>query len=168
MLAKEQILLYLRALAEELSKSGVKGEICLYGGSVMCVAYDARPATRDVDAVFAPSRQIREAAKKVAETYELPEDWLNDAVKGFVVAHPRRILLDLPSLQVFIPEPDYLLAMKTLSARVDGTDKTDVVFLIGKMGVKSPQEVFDILAKYYPNEQIKPATQYFIEELFPR
>jgi hypothetical protein len=36
------------------------------------------------------------------------------------------------------------------------------------MGVKSPQEVFDILAKYYPNEQIKPATQYFIEELFPR
>jgi hypothetical protein len=93
---------------------------------------------------------------------------LNDAVKGFVVAHPRRILLDLPSLQVFIPEPDYLLAMKTLSARVDGTDKTDVVFLIGKMGVKSPQEVFDILAKYYPNEQIKPATQYFIEELFPR
>jgi antitoxin component of RelBE/YafQ-DinJ toxin-antitoxin module len=134
----------------------------------MCVAYDARPATKDVDAVFAPSRQIREAAKKVAESYGLPEDWLNDAVKGFVVSHPRRILLDLPSLQVFIPEPDYLLAMKTLSARVDATDKTDVVFLIEKIGVKSPREVFEILAKYYPNEQIKPANAVLHRGVVPR
>jgi hypothetical protein len=167
-LRKQQIQEYLHALAEELSKSGVKGELCLYGGAVMCLAYDARPATKDVDAVFVPTQQIRDAARKVADIYQLPEDWLNDAVKGFVVSHPRRILLDLPSLQVFIPEPDYLLAMKTLSARVDATDKTDVLFLIGKMGLRTPQDVFRILAKYYPNEQIKPATQYFIEELFQR
>jgi hypothetical protein len=168
MLAKEQIREYLGALAEELSKLGVKGELCLYGGAVMCLAYDARPATKDIDAVFVPTQQIRDAARKVADAYSLPDDWLNDAVKGFVVSHPRRILMELPSLQVFIPEPDYLLAMKTLSARVDATDKADVLFLIGKMGLKTPQEVFQILAKYYPNEQIRPATQYFIEELFQR
>jgi hypothetical protein len=167
-LRKQQIREYLEALAEELSKSGVKGEVCLYGGAVMCLAYDARPATKDVDAVFVPTQQIREAARKVADIYQLPEDWLNDAVKGFVVSHPRRILLDLPSLQVFVPEADYLLAMKTLAARVDATDKTDVLFLIGKMGLTTPQEVFRILATYYPNEQIKPATQYFIEELFQK
>ena len=27
-------------------------------------------------------------------------------------------------------------------------------------------EVFSILEKYYPRRQIKPATQFFIEELF--
>ena len=168
MLTKEQIQTYLGALAEELSKCGVKGELCLYGGSVMCLAYDARPATKDVDAVFVPTQQIRDSARKVAETYHLPEDWLNDAVKGFVVSHPRRILMDLPSLQVFVPEPDYLLAMKTLSARVDATDKADVLFLIEKMGLTSPEEIFQIVAKYYPDERIRPATQYFIEELFQR
>src|SRR5262245_27269342 len=98
MLSKEQIRQYLDALSEELSRSGVKGELCLYGGTVMCLAYDARPATRDVDAVFVPAQQVREAARRVAQAYQLPEDWLNDAVKGFVVTHPRRLLLDFPSL----------------------------------------------------------------------
>lgn len=47
--------------------------------------------------------------------HHLREDWLNDAVKGFVVQHPQRIFLDAPHLKVYVPEPDYLLAMKTLA-----------------------------------------------------
>jgi hypothetical protein len=166
MLTKKQIESYLMALNDELCSMGVKGEICLYGGAVMCVVYDARPATKDVDAVFKPTGQIREAARRVAATYDLKEDWLNDAVKGFVVHHPQRVLAEFPCLKVFVPEPDYLLAMKALSARVEATDKDDVRFLIRTLNITTAEEVFAVLAKYYPDKLIKPATKFFIEEMF--
>ncbi len=65
-----------------------------------------------------------------------------------------------------MPEPDYLLAMKTLAARVDTTDLQDIRVLIGILGLTKPEEVFAILDKYYPHQRIKLATQFFIEELF--
>lgn len=166
MLEKKHIESYLRALNDELCSMNLKGEVCLYGGAVMCLVYDARPSTKDVDAVFKPTQAIRDAVRRVALANDLNEDWLNDAVKGFVVQHPRRILMDLHCLKVYVPEPDYLLAMKALSARVDATDRTDVVVLIKRLGIKSAEEVFVILEKYYPQNLVKPATRFFIEELF--
>jgi len=90
----------------------------------------------------------------------------NDAVKGFVVEHPQRALFNFPALKVYAPEPDYLLAMKTLASRVESTDKQDIIFLIDLLGLKTADEVFAILEKYYPRRQIKPVTQFFVEELF--
>jgi hypothetical protein len=165
---KKEISRYLSELSDELGMMGVKGEICLYGGAVMCLVYDARPSTKDVDAVFQPPSQMREAVKRVAAAHDLRDDWLNDAVKGFVVPHAQKILLDLPSLKVFMPEPDYLLAMKALAARVDGTDKEDILFLIKHMKLRSSQDVLSIVEKYYPRNRIRPATQFFIEELFQK
>ena len=48
------------------------------------MAYDAMRATRDLDAVFIPTDVARQAATAVAEHKGLAEDWLNDAVKGFL------------------------------------------------------------------------------------
>jgi hypothetical protein len=132
----------------------------------MCLVYDARPNTKDVDAVFKPTQQIHAAAKRVAETNHLKDDWLNDAVKGYVVPHSQKMLFNLSHLKVYIPEPDYLLAMKTLAARVDATDKQDIQFLINTMRIQTAEEILSILEHYYPRQQIKPATKYFIEELF--
>ena len=119
-----------------------------------------------MDAIFEPTSQIRRAAQRVAETYSLRDDWLNDAVKGFVVPHQQRILLDLTNLKVYIPEPDYLLAMKALAARVDGQDKADVIFVVRHLGIESAEDVLTIVTNYYPYQRIKPSTRYFIEELF--
>ena len=163
---KDQIKQSLERLNDELRTMEVVGEVCLYGGAVMCLLYDARPSTKDVDAIFRPVKQMREAISRVAEVLQLRKDWLNDAVKGFVVQHPREILWNLSNLRVFVPEADYLLAMKTLAARVDATDKQDVQFLIQHLRLSSAQAVFAVLEKYYPRQQIKPATQYFVEELF--
>ncbi len=166
MMEKAQIEFYLKALNDELCSMNVKGEVCLYGGTVMCLVYDARPSTKDVDAVFKPTKQIREAAQRIARANELKDDWLNDAVKGFVVPHPQRVLVEFPFLKVFVPEPEYLLAMKSLAARAEATDKDDIMFLIKILNIKAPEEVFAILEKYYPKKLIKPATRFFIEELF--
>ena len=162
----QEIEKYLEALNDELDRMGAKGGICLYRGALMCLVYQARPSAKDVDAVFRPSAQMREAAVRVAQAYGLRPDWLNDAVKGFVVEHPQRALFNFPALKVYAPEPDYLLAMKTLASRVETTDKQDVIFLIELLDLKTADEVFAILEKYYPSRRIKPATRFFVGELF--
>jgi hypothetical protein len=162
----QEIEKYLEALNDELDRMGVKGEICLYGGAVMRLVYQARPSTKDVDAVFQPSAQMREAAERMAQAYGLRSDWLNDAVKDFVVEHSQRVLFNFPALKVYAPEPDYLLAMKTLASRVESTDKQDILFLIDLLDLKTADEVFAILEKYYPRQRIKPATQFFVDKLF--
>ena len=42
----------------------------------MAVAYDARRATADVDAVFVPTSEVRSAVRRVAASLGLDEDWL--------------------------------------------------------------------------------------------
>jgi len=165
-MTSEEITQYLTELNEELRLMDIKGEVSLFGGVVMCLVFDVRPATKDVDAVFRPTQEIRKAIHLIAERHSLADDWLNDGVKGYVVEHQQRILFDLSNLKVFVPEPDYLLAMKAISARIDTFDQADVKTLIDKLNLKTPDEVFNIVEKYYPRQQIKPATKYFIEELF--
>src|SRR5712692_8208642 len=155
----EEIKRYLSELNEELRSMDVKGEICLYGGAVMALAYDARPNTKDVHAIFQPPQEIRDAAARVARAHDLKPDWLNDAVKGFLVPHKQRMLLDLSNLKVFVPEPDYLLAMKAISARHDTMDAADLRLLVDLLQMKSVADVLKIVEDYYPREQIKPATQ---------
>ena len=85
-LTREMILRALGSLAAELGKRGVTGELCFFGGTVMVLAFTARLSTKDVDALFQPTQSIREAARLIAAEQQLPEDWLNHGVKGFVSA----------------------------------------------------------------------------------
>ena len=162
----EEIKQYLSELNDELSAINVKGEVCLYGGAVMCIAFNARPATKDVDAVFEPVRVIGQAANRIAERHNLAVDWLNNGVKMFLVEHEKNILFDWSNLKIYVPTPDYLLAMKTLSARANTSDRDDIEFLIEKLNLQNGEQVFEIVKNYYPRKEIKPATQFLIEELF--
>jgi hypothetical protein len=45
---------------------------------------------------------------------------------------------------------------------VDSADQKDIQFLIRESGIKAADELFGIIEKYYPKQQIKPAVQYFI------
>lgn len=167
-MTSEEITRYLEELNDELRLMEIKGEVSLYGGAVMCLVYDARIATKDVDAIFKPTSEIRKAIKIVAERNGLNQEWMNDAVKGYWAKHNERILFDLSNLKVFVPEPDYLLAMKAIAARAGTYDREDVEKLIELLDLRTPDEVFNIVEKYYPKNQIKPQTQYFIEELFQK
>jgi hypothetical protein len=163
---KDEILHYLKILNEKLKHRNTKGEICLYGGAVMCLVFDARPSTKDVDAIFHPAGTIRKAAEEIAEEHELTNDWLNEGVKGFLVEHPKKVFMNLSNLSVLVADAEYMLAMKSLSARIDGTDSQDIRFLLKKLNIQSAEEVFRIIEKYYPRSIIKPATQFFLEEIF--
>ena len=83
-LGREDIRALLDDLSAELAARGARAELFLVGGAALAVAYDATRATRDPDAVFIPTDIVRQAATAVAEHRGLTEDWLNDAVKGFL------------------------------------------------------------------------------------
>lgn len=123
-------------------------------------------ATKDVDAIFEPVKEIRNASHRIAERHDLRLDWLNLAVKTFVVDHPRQILFDLSNLIVTVPEADYLLAMKMLALRSDTEDENDAEFLIARLGLKSSQEVINIVADYYPKKEVKLKTVFWLNEYF--
>lgn len=167
---QQQILHAFHELAGVLARAGVKAEIGVVGGAAMVLAFNARDATRDVDAIFAPSDKVRAAAAEVAASLGLPADWLNDAAKGYMPAdtEPRSIVLDLPNLQVWTPPPVYLLAMKAIAARFDSHDASDLRLLIAHLGLRRVEEVLEIVERYYPRNQIPPKTQFFLEELFER
>ena len=166
MLSKGDILSLFEALNDKLRAQSVMGEIGLCGGAVMCVVFYARESTRDVDAIFAPTETMRQAAREVAEERQIPDDWLNDAAKGFFVSGtPRSLFREWSNLRVWAPPPEFMLAMKCIAARYDTTDADDVRFLVRHLQLTTPGQVFELVAKYYPNEQIPAKTQFFVEEL---
>jgi|SRR5688572_20045368 len=173
-LSRDAILAALRALSDELGKRDVIGEVCLFGGTAMVLAFAARLSTKDVDAIFRPTALMRNLASYVGEQQRLPENWLNDAVKGYVSARHETTAGNLPQfphLRLTMPVPEYLLAMKCMAARIGSTagehsDVPDIRFLIRWLGLRSAQQVLDIVALYYPANRIPVKTQYLIEGLF--
>ena len=55
----------------ELELSDVTGEIYLVGGAVMCLAFNTRASTKDLDAYFEPTKAIRDAAVRIADRLSL-------------------------------------------------------------------------------------------------
>lgn len=146
MLERTTILHALEALSLRLAARGVRGEICLFDGAAMVLAFQTRQSTKDVDA----------------------EGWLNDGVKGWLsVAHPttRAELPQFPNLAVTMPLPEYLLAMKCMAARAEAgsRDLEDAIFLLKHLGFDAPDPVLDLLERYYPARLIPPRRRYFIE-----
>ena len=173
-LSREELLNALRTLSDKLGEQGVTGELCLFGGTVMVLAFSARLATKDVDALFKPPKMIRDLASRVATELHLQNDWLNDGVKGFLSPRHETTAGNLPQfphLRLTMPVPEYLLAMKCMASRIGGTtgehsDVSDITFLIRHLGLGSARDVLDIVAQYYPSNQIPVKTQYLIEGLF--
>ncbi len=120
-LGREDIRALLDDLSAELAARGARAELFLVGGAALAVAYDATRATRDLDAVFIPTGTVRQAAAAVAQHRGLTEDWLNDAVKGFLPGPDpdAQRFYSSDSLIVDVASPRYLLAMKLFAARAE-------------------------------------------------
>ncbi len=173
-LTRETILRGLELLSDRLGQQGVTGEVCLFGGAVMVLAFTARVTTKDVDALFQPAQVVRAIARELGDELRLPPDWLNDGVKGFVSSRHETTTGGLPQfehLRLTMPVPQYLLAMKCMAARLGGTadepsDVADIVFLTRHLKLQSAQDVLELVAHYYPSSRIPIKTQYLVEGLF--
>lgn len=136
MLSRDDIQRALIALADELAELGTRCEIAIVGGAAVVLLYEARPSTKDVDAFLLSATEpatLREAARRTALALGLPEDWLNDAAKGYVHGISLgEVVLDRPTLVVRALAPHQLLAMK-LSAWRDDVDIEDARLLLSKL-----------------------------------
>ncbi|HTO48550.1 MAG TPA: hypothetical protein VML91_13005 [Burkholderiales bacterium] len=158
-------------LNDELRRTGTEGELFLVGGAVMCLAYAARPSTQDVDALFRPARQVREAAARVAVQAGVRPDWLNDAVKEFLSERGEfRAFLELDHLRVMVAQPEYLLAMKGLALRIgaESHDEDDVRYLLRHLNIGTYEQAIAVITRFYPLERFPQKTLYALGELLPK
>ena len=155
----------LKKLGEELKKQGFQGEIILTGGASMCLVHSARDMTKDVDALYEPKAVINEISEKIAKENNLPLDWLNDGVKGFVNEKIETVeFAQFGNLKVTTVTSEYLLAMKLMSARFIGQDYNDIKYLLNKLNIQTVLEAQNIIEKFYPVKLILPKTMYIIEQ----
>jgi hypothetical protein len=158
-------------LNEELGRSHTDAELFLVGGAVMCLAYNARASTQDVDALFRPPAEVRAAANRVAKRAKVRPDWLNDAVKAFMSAQGDFApFLELEHLHVLVAQPAYLLAMKCLSYRIGAEfhDEDDIRYLLRHLELRTYEQVVKIITQYYPLERFPQKTLYALAELLPK
>ncbi|MHB1664281.1 MAG: DUF6036 family nucleotidyltransferase [bacterium] len=177
---KEKIEESFLMLSREAERAGKKIDIAVYGGSAIVLAFDYRTSTKDVDAIMSDQVFVKEAAKKVATELDLPENWINDGVKGYISAkqnEPGAITLfrsypseDNSVLRVFVPSKEYLLAMKCLAMRdlKDSEDINDINNLIGDLKFTNSKEVINLVSKFYPDNLILPKVKFGIEEIIEK
>lgn len=167
-LTKDQLLENLELVNSELKALDLKGEMLIAGGAAMCLAYSARSATKDIDAIYEPKTIMHEIAVKIARQRGLPESWLNDGVKGFMnaMAIENRILLkSFSNLMIYTVLPEYLLAMKLMSSRMDSeTDKKDIIFLMNHLNIDTNEKACRVIESYFKIELVMPKVWYVIEE----
>jgi hypothetical protein len=158
-------------LNDELRRTGTQGELFVVGGAVMCLAYAARPSTQDVDGLFRPARQVREAAARVAIQAGIKPDWLNDGVKAFLSERGEfSPFLEFDHLRVMVALPEYLLAMKCLALRIgtESHDEDDIRYLLRHLDIGSYEQAVALIKRFYPLERFPQKTLYALAELLPK
>ncbi len=167
-LTKPDLLRLFTLLDEELAGTDTRAELYLVGGAVMCLALDARDATRDVDAWFQPVTAVRQAAARVAERAAVPQDWLNDAVKRFLSARGDYVpFLERPHLAVFVAVPEYLLALKCMAMRLGAEfqDEADVRFLLRLLDLQTSDDALEVIGRYFDPARVPLKTRLALQEL---
>lgn len=163
---RAEIIEALTALAGELERRGISGEMYVVGGAAIALAFDERRATRDIDAVFEPKSVVYEAAATVAERRGLPPCWLNDAVEGFLQGEDPDAapVLDLPGLRCLAASPRVLLAQKVLAHRV-GEDEEDLRLLARQLDLEHAGEVLALAEEVF-GDRLDAAARFFVGQVF--
>jgi predicted nucleotidyltransferase len=157
----------LRHLGDRLVRRGVVADLYIFGGAAMALAYDARRATRDIDAVFQPHGVVVEEARAVAGELGLPHWWLNEQASVYVArggdADAPRVF-DHPGLRVSAASPEHLLAMKVLAAR--RRDAEDIRFLVKHLHLSTVEQVLALCAEIFADEPVPDRARLVLEDVF--
>ncbi len=167
---REDIILALNDLSDELKKRGIKLDLYVIGGAVIAIEYDPFRVTDDVDSMFDHTDDVHEAQDAVARKRALPADWLNSSAfslmdkswpEGLTPGHMEEaVFLETSNLTVSAPSARYLFLLKMLSTRSE-KDYSDLEILFPHTGFADFEEALEAMLV------IKPGYETFIwpEEL---
>lgn len=169
-LTDKDILNLLSEVNDKLHEHGKSASILLSGGASMSLLFSRDRVTQDVDAVLLSSdrSEFRNIVSEVGTENGLKEDWLNDAVKGYIDFNWQRefIPIGLSNLTVYSVPADKLLAMKLSSGRSYSKDREDAIELMKHLDIRSPKEALKILEDAVPEQLLTAKTRYFTQETF--
>ena len=156
------------ALANRLARRGVVGTVFVFaGGAAMTMAFDARAATRDVDAVFQPHGAILDEVWAVADQLGLPRYWLNEQGSSYLSSNYQEAATPVwqhPSLRIMAISGKQLLAMKALASRRNA-DLDDIRFLTAHLGITELDAVEAVVAELFPGETLSDRARLVIEDV---
>lgn len=120
-----------------------------------------RKATQDIDVVIAANDQrtyqvVQQAIALVAKEKKLPPTWLNDDVTIVVdqIGKPKapRHWKTFDTLTVYIPELEYILALKLFSGRPQ--DDRDIRAIAQRLPLQTRVQAWSIVHTYIPPLQL--------------
>jgi Nucleotidyltransferase of unknown function (DUF6036) len=154
-------------LGSRLQTRGVTADVFIFGGAAMVLGFDARPSTRDVNAIWRPHGVVQHEAWEVASILDLPRWWLNEQASSYLPAGTNfdgSPLFDVPGLRVIQASPELLLAMKIAAARTGDLD--DIRLLADHLKMNDATTLI-AHAERVLGEPISDRKRMIIEDLFP-
>ena len=165
-MSKADVLHLFDLLNEECKQKGIEGEIVVFDGTAIILTLSNERRTRDIDAIFAPKNHLKEIIEEMSAKHNLPRDWLNEGVKGFIYVEPEKNLYrEWSNLKIYTANPEYLLAMKIHSSRALTSDRSDVELLCKVLNITTTEEAMEILERYVPHNRIEMRSYYFISDI---
>lgn len=168
---RDKLLKIFDYLNERLKENQLQLEITLYGGSIMTMVYDNRPATKDIDCVFSETNsKLLEKILEITEfTFNLSKDWINEQIKEplkSIVKEDKETYKVYSNLKILKPKAEQLLAMKILAARPEpAKDFVDAYILCQDLNITTKAELLNIFEEYIPVTLIGERQMIFIKYL---
>lgn len=168
---KDKLLSIFEYLNERLKENQLQLEITVYGGSIMTMVYDNRPATKDIDCVlsYVNYSLLENILQEVKFTFGLNDNWLNEDIKEplkSLIKEDKEVYRVYSNFKILKPKAEQLLAMKILAARPEpAKDFVDAYILCRELGIKDKAVLFDIISRYVPLKLIGERQIKFIKYL---
>lgn len=168
---RDKLLQIFDYLNERLKENQLQLELTIYGGTIMTMVYDNRPATRDIDCVFSESNQklLKNILEMTKFTFNLSENWINEEIKEplkSILKEDKETYKIYSNLKILKPKAEQLLAMKILAARAEpAKDFIDAFILCKDLNIRTKEELLNVVEKYIPLSLIGERQIRFIKYL---
>lgn len=177
---KEDLASAFRDLGERAAADGRIIDLVVYGGSALMLVSNFRTASADTDGVARQDQTyLDRAARIIADERDWPSDWLNDGVRTYLsplaendkshhlfATYPDEAN---PGLRVYVPTPEYMLAMKLMALRIEplgGKDFDDILNLMQVINISGKNEIVDLAAQFYPEARVSGKLHLALDDIW--
>lgn len=153
---KNKLLEIFDYLNERLKENQLQLEITIYGDSVMTMVYDNRPATKDIDCVFAETNfKLLDKILDITKfAFNLSDGWINEEIKEplkSIMKEDKETYKVYSNLRILKPKAEQLLAMKILASRPEpAKDFIDAHILCKDLNITTKDRLLEICSEYIP------------------